>query len=66
MRPEGRRQEVNVETATLADLIDELVELKIELRRWEESMNANSYGKIEEIRSQIEAVKAAINAANGR
>jgi hypothetical protein len=55
---------VNVETATLADLLEELVELKIELRRWEESTNANSDARIEEIKSQIEAVKAAINAAN--
>jgi hypothetical protein len=57
---------VNVETATLADLIEELVELKIELRRWEESMSERSDVRIEEVKGQIEAVKAAINAANGR
>lgn len=51
---------MNVETATLSDLIEELVELKIELRRWEESISANSDARIEEIRGQIEAVKAAI------
>jgi hypothetical protein len=44
--------------------VEELVELKIELRRWEESTNANSDARIEEIKGQIEAVKAAINAAN--
>ena len=57
---------MNVETATLADLIEELVELKIELRRWEESMSERSDVRIEEVKGQIEAVKAAINAANGR
>ena len=56
---------MNVETATLADLVEELVELKIELRRWEESTSANSDARIEEIKGQVEAVKAAINAANG-
>ena len=54
---------MNVETATLADLVEELVELKIELRRWEESMSESSDLRIEEIKGQIEAVKAAINAA---
>jgi hypothetical protein len=55
---------VSVETATLADLVEELVELKIELRRWEESMSEKSDLRIEEIKGQIEVVKAAINAAN--
>jgi molybdopterin converting factor small subunit len=55
-------REVNVENATLADLVEELVELKIELRRWEESMSERSDVRIEEIKGQIEAVKAAINA----
>jgi hypothetical protein len=41
---------VNVETATLADLLEELVELKIELRRWEESTNANFDARIKEIK----------------
>ena len=41
---------MNVETATLADLVEELVELKIELRRWEESMSERSDVRIGEIK----------------
>ncbi len=46
----------------LADLIDELVDLKMALRQWEESMSRASDRRIEEIKNRIEAVKEMINA----
>ena len=51
------------ELTTLVDLVEELVELKIELRRWEDNLSPRSDEKIAEIKGQITAVKAAINAA---
>ena len=51
---------------TLADLIEELVDLKMALSQWEASMSRASDQRIQEIKNRIEAVKEAINASTSR